>query len=57
MSRYIRIDMSTLWQPECFLIPTISISKWCKGFEINIHILLFTIYTYISYIKEDEYEP
>ena len=56
MSRYIRIDMSTLWQPECFLIPTISISTWCKGFEINIHILLFTIYTSISYIKEDEYE-
>ena len=57
MSGYIRTDMSTLWQPECFLITTISISKWCKGFEITIHILLFTIYASISSIKEDEYEP
>ena len=57
MSGYIRTDMSTLWQPECFLIPTISISKWSKGFEISFHILWFTIYTTTSYIKENKYEP
>ena len=57
MSGYIRIDISTWWQSECFLIPTISISKWAKGFEINLHILWFTAYATISYIKENEYEP
>ena len=57
MSGYIRTDISTLWTSECFLIPTISINKWSKGFEINIHILWFTAYATISYIKENEYEP
>lgn len=57
MSGYIRTDISTWWESECFLIPTISISKWAKGFEINLHILWFIIYISISYIKEDEYEP
>lgn len=59
MSGYIRNDISAWWQTkcECFLIPTISISKWSKGFEISFHILWFTIYTTISYIKENEYEP
>ena len=53
MSGYIRI----LWKSECFLIPTISITKWSKGFEITIYILWFIAYTTISYIKENEYEP
>lgn len=57
MSGYIRTNMSTWWKSECFLIPTISISKYAKGFEINIHILWFIAYATISYIKEDEYEP
>lgn len=57
MSGYIRTDISSWWKSECFLIPTISISKWAKGFEINLHILWFTIYATISYIKENEYEP
>lgn len=57
MSGYIRIDISTLWQSGCFLIPTISINKWAKGFEINLHILWLTAYATISYIKENEYEP
>ena len=57
MSGYIRTDISTWWQYECFLIPTISISKWTKGFEINLHILWFTAFATISYIKENEYEP
>ena len=57
MSGYIRTDISTLCQSECFLIPTISISKWAKGFEINLHILWFIAYATISYIKENEYEP
>ena len=57
MSGYIRTDISTVWQPECFLIPTISISKYDKGFDIAIHILWFIAYAAISYIKEDEYEP
>ena len=57
MSGYIRTDISTWWESECFLIPTISISKWAKGFEINLHILWLIIYITISYIKEDEYEP
>lgn len=57
MSGYIRNDISAWLQSECFLIPTISISKWDKGFEITLHILWFEIYTTISYIKEDEYEP
>ena len=56
MIGYIRIDTSALFQSECFLIPTISISKWSKGFEITFHILWFTVYSDISYIKEDEYE-
>ena len=56
MSGYIRTDISTLWKSECFLIPTISISKWSKGFEITIYILWFTAYATISYIKENEYE-
>ena len=59
MSGYIRTDISTWWKTECecFLIPTISISKWSKGFEISFYILWFTVYTTISYIKENEYEP
>lgn len=57
MSGYIRTDISTWWQSECFLIPTISISKWAKGFEIDLHILWFIAYATISYIKENEYEP
>ena len=56
MSRYIRNDISAWLQSECFLIPTISISKWAKGFEITFHILWFAVYTTISYIKENEYE-
>lgn len=56
MIGYIRIDTSALFESECFLIPTISISKWSKGFEITLHILWFTVYSAISYIKEDEYE-
>lgn len=57
MSGYIRIDISTWKKFECFLIPTISICKWSKGFEINIYILWFIAYAIVSYIKEDEYEP
>ena len=57
MSGYIRTDISTWRKSECFLIPTISISKWAKGFEINLHILWLIIYITISYIKKDEYEP
>ena len=53
MSGYIRNDISTWFQSECFLIPTISISECIKGFEITFHILWFTVYTVISYIKED----
>ena len=57
MSGYIRTDMSVFRDDECFLIPTISISKWDKGFEITFRILWFIAYASISYIKEDEYEP
>lgn len=57
MSGYIRTDISTFRKSECFLIPTISISKWSKGFEITIYILWFIAYATISYIKENEYEP
>ena len=57
MSGYIRTDMSTFCDDECFLIPTISISKWDKGYEITFRILWFVAYAAISYIKEDEYEP
>ena len=57
MSGYIRTDMSTFCDDECFLIPTISINKYDKGFEITFHILWFVIYAAISYIKENEYEP
>ena len=57
MSGYIRTDMSTFRDDECFLIPTISIYKYDKGFEITFRILWFVIYAAISYIKEDEYEP
>ena len=57
MSGYIRTDMSTFCDDECFLIPTISISKWAKGFEITFHILWFEAYATISYIKENDYEP
>lgn len=57
MIGFIRTDISVWFQSECFLIPTISINGQIKGFEINIHILWFTIYAAISYIKEDEYEP
>lgn len=57
MSGYIRTDISSWWKSECFLIPTISISKWAKGFEITFHILCFEAYATISYIKEEEYEP
>ena len=59
MSGYIRTDISSWWKSECFLIPTISISKWAKGFEINLHILwliIYEAYATISYIKEEEYE-
>lgn len=56
MSGYIRTDMSIFCNHECFLIPTISISKWAKGFEITFHILWFKAYATISYIKEEEYE-
>ena len=57
MSGYIRTDISTWRKSECFLIPTISISKWDKGYEITFRILWFIAYASISYIKEDEYEP
>lgn len=57
MSGYIRTDMSTWWKSECFLIPTISISKWSKGFDITFRILWLMAYASISYIKENEYEP
>ena len=57
MSGYIRTDMSIFRDDECFLIPTISISKWDKGYEITFRILWFIAYAAISYIKEDEYEP
>ena len=57
MSGYIRTDMSAFCDDECFLIPTISISKWSKGFEISIYILWFIAYAVISYIKKEEYEP
>lgn len=56
MRGFIRTDISAWFQSEFFLIPTISISGWIKGFEINIYILWFTIYVAISYIKEDKYE-
>ena len=56
MIGYVRIDTSALFQSECFLIPTISISKWSKGFELTLHILWFTVYSAISYITEHEYE-
>ena len=56
MSGYIRNDISSWLQSECFLIPTISISKWDKGYEITFRILWFIAYASISYIKEDEYE-
>ena len=57
MSGYIRTDVSTWLDSECFLIPTISISKYTKGCEISIHILWFLIYATISYIKKEDYEP
>lgn len=57
MSGYIKTDMSAFCNDECFLIPTISISKWSKGCEINFRILWFIAYAAISYIKKDEYEP
>ena len=57
MSGYIRTDMSIFRDDECFLIPTISIYKYDKGFEITFRILWFIAYAAISYIKEDEYEP
>ena len=57
MSGYIRTDMSTFCDDECFLIPIISIYKYDKGFEITFRILWFVIYAAISYIKENEYEP
>ena len=57
MSGYIRTDMSTFCDAECFLIPTISLSPYDKGFEIAFRILWFIAYASISYIKEDEYEP
>ena len=57
MSGYIRTDISSWRKSECFLIPTISISKWAKGFEITFHILWFEAYATISYIKENDYEP
>lgn len=56
MSGYIRTDISAWWEFECFLIPTVSISKWSKGLEITIHILWFIACATISYIKENEYE-
>lgn len=57
MSGCIRINISTWRHAECFLIPTISISKCAKEFEIDFRILWFTAYANISYIKENEYEP
>ena len=57
MSGYIRTDMSTFCDDECFLLPTISINKYDKGFEITLRILWFVAYAAISYIKENEYEP
>lgn len=54
---YIRFDITACFRKECFLIPTISISKWSKGFEITLHILWFIAYATISYIKEEDYEP
>ena len=57
MSGYIRTDMSISRDDECFLIPTISIYKYDKGYEITFRILWFIAYAAISYIKEDEYEP
>ena len=57
MSGYIRTDISAWLQSEFFLIPTISISKLAKGFEITFHILWFEAYATISYIKENDYEP
>lgn len=57
MSGYLRIDLSTWWHNACYLIPTISISKWTKRIEINLRILWFTACATISYIKESEYEP
>ena len=57
MRGYIRTNITAWLGCECFLIPTISINKWAKRFEINFYILWFTVYTNISYIKEDKYEP
>ena len=57
MSGYIRTDISFWRKHTIFLIPTIEISKWSKGFEITIYILWFIAYATISYIKENEYEP
>lgn len=56
MSGCLRIDLSTWWHNEWYLIPTISISKCTKGIEINLRILWFTAYATISYIKKSEYE-
>lgn len=56
MKGFIRIDISTWKRSEYFLIPTISISRWLKGFEITFCILCFVAYASIGYIKEDEYE-
>lgn len=57
MSGYIRFDFSTYKGNEWYLIPTIGISKWTKGYEITFYFLCFLVYFVTSYIKEDEYEP
>ncbi len=54
---YIRFDISACFRKECFLIPTISINKWAKGYEISIYFLWFIAYISTSYIREEDYEP
>lgn len=57
MSGYIRTDISCWNKSEFYLIPTIIFSKWTRGIEISICIFIFCIYTTISYINKDNYEP
>ena len=57
MAGYIRSDLSCWLQHTCFLIPTIEISTWNKGYEIAFHFLWMEIDIILSYIKEEDYEP
>ena len=57
MMGWIRTDINGIWDDNYYLIPTISINTFTKGFEISFHFLGLLVFASIKYIRNEDYEP